>query len=162
MGILLCYFLYFPILLQQKTCTKMKTNNRRETILSKTEYDIMSIIWDINRSVSAREIYEQLDPKPAYTTLATEMRMLYEKGFVDYFKKDGEGKTHYYIAKIGKGEYVRKAMHDVKKTFFGGSLRSMLSYFIREEELTEEELVSFLHEMEEDIMKSEEFATALK
>ena len=87
MGILLCYFLYFPILLQQKTCTKMKTNNRRETILSKTEYDIMSIIWDINRSVSAREIYEQLDPKPAYTTLATEMRMLYEKGFVDYFKK---------------------------------------------------------------------------
>ena len=151
MGILLCYFLYFPILLQQKTCTKMKTNNRRETILSKTEYDIMSIIWDINRSVSAREIYDLLDPKPAYTTLATEMRMLYEKGFVDYFKKDGEGKTHYYIAKIGKGEYVRKAMHDVKKTFFGGNLRSMLSYFIREEELSEEELINFLHEMEEQL-----------
>ena len=151
MGILLCYFLYFPILLQQKTCTKMKTNNRRETILSKTEYDIMSIIWDINRSVSTREIYDLLDPKPAYTTLATEMRMLYEKGFVDYFKKDGEGKTHYYIAKIGKGEYVRKAMHDVKKTFFGGNLRSMLSYFIREEELSEEELINFLHEMEEQL-----------
>ena len=49
----------------------MKTNNRRENILSKTEYDIMSIIWDYNHSVSAREIYEQLDPKPAYTTLAT-------------------------------------------------------------------------------------------
>ena len=122
----------------------MKTNNRRETILSKTEYDIMSIIWDINRSVSAREIYEQLDPKPAYTTLATEM-------FVDYFKKDGEGKTHYYIAKIGKGEYVRKAMHDVKKTFFGGNLRSMLSFFIREEELSEDELINFLHEMEEQL-----------
>ena len=132
----------------------MKTNNRRETILSKTEYDIMSIIWDINRSASAREIYEQLDPKPAYTTLATEMRTLYEKGFVDHFKKDGEGKTHYYIAKVGKGEYVRKAMHDVKKTFFGGSLRSMLSYFIREEELTEEELVSFLHEMETETLSN--------
>ena len=129
----------------------MKTNNRRETILSKTEYDIMSIIWDINHSVSAREIYEQLDPKPAYTTLATEMRTLYEKGFVDYFKKGGEGKTHYYIAKVGKGEYVRKAMHDVKKTFFGGSLRSMLSYFIREEELTEEELISFLHSLESEV-----------
>lgn len=46
-------------------------------------------------------------------------------------------------------------MHDVKKTFFGGSLRSMLSYFIQEEELTEEELVSFLHEMEEDRVKNE-------
>ena len=152
----MCFVLSFHIILQQKTSTDMKTNNRRESILSKTEYDIMSIIWDINRSVSAREIYNLLDPKPAYTTLATEMRMLYEKGFVDYFKKDGEGKTHYYIAKIGKGEYVRKAMHDVKKTFFGGNLRSMLSFFIREEELSEEELINFLHEMEEDIMKSEE------
>ena len=133
----------------------MRTTNRRETILSKTEYDIMSIIWDINRSVSAREIYELLDPKPAYTTLATEMRMLYEKGFVDYFKKDGEGKTHYYIAKIGKGEYVRKAMHDVvKKTFFGGNLRSMLSFFIREEELSEEELINFLHEMESELTEN--------
>ena len=132
----------------------MKTNNRREAILSKTEYDIMSIIWDINRSVSAREIYELLDPKPAYTTLATEMRMLYEKGFVDYFKKDGEGKTHYYIAKIGKGEYVRKAMHDVKKTFFGGNLRSMLSFFIREEELSEVELINFLHEMESELTEN--------
>ena len=137
--------------MQQKTSTEMKTTNKREAILSKTEYDIMSIIWDINRSVSASEIYEQLDPKPAYTTLATEMRMLYEKGFVDYFKKDGEGKTHYYIAKIGKGEYVRKAMHDVKKTFFGGNLRSMLSFFIREEELSEEELINFLHEMESEL-----------
>ena len=141
----------FPHTFAAETSKKMKTNNRREAILSKTEYDIMSIIWDINRSVSAREIYELLDPKPAYTTLATEMRMLYEKGFVDYFKKDGEGKTHYYIAKIGKGEYVRKAMHDVKKTFFGGNLRSMLSYFIREEELSEVELINFLHEMEEQL-----------
>ena len=154
MGILLCYFLYFPIILRQKTSKKMKTNNRREAILSKTEYDIMSIIWDINRSVSAREIYDLLDPKPAYTTLATEMRMLYEKGFVDYFKKDGEGKTHYYIAKVGKGEYVRKAMHDVKKTFFGGNLRSMLSFFIREEELSEEELINFLHEMESELTEN--------
>ena len=127
----------------------MKTTNRREAILSKTEYDIMSIIWDINHSVSAREIYDHLpEPQPAYTTLANEMRMLYEKGFVDHFKKDGEGKTHHFIAKIGRAEYVRKAMHDVKKTFFGGSLRSMLSYFIREEEISEEELVAFLHEME--------------
>ena len=138
------------IILQQKQHKRdMKTTNRRESILSKTEYDIMSIIWDINHSVSAREIYDQLpEPKPAYTTLANEMRMLFEKGFVDHFKKDGEGKTHHFVAKVGRAEYVRKAMHDVKRTFFGGSLRSMLSYFIREEEISEEELIEFLHEME--------------
>ena len=133
----------------------MKTTNRRESILSKTEYDIMSIIWDTGRSVSARDIYDRLpEPKPAYTTLATEMRTLYEKGFVDYFKKEGEGKTHYYIPKVGRAEYLRRAMHDVKRTFFGGSLRSMLSFFIHEEEFTEEELISFLHDVEEELRAS--------
>ena len=134
----------------------MKTTSKKGSLLSKTQYDIMSIIWDFNHSVSAREIYEQLPtPKPAYTTLATEMRTLYEKGFVDYFKKDGEGKTHYYIAKVGRAEYIRKAMHDVKKTFFGGNLRSMFSYFIREEKFTEEELINFLHELESEFKDNE-------
>ena len=112
----------------------------------------MSLIWDFNHSVSVRDIYDQLpEPKPAYTTLATEMRTLFEKGFVDHFKKDGEGKTHYFIAKVGRAEYIRKAMHDVKKTFFGGNLRSMLSYFIREEELSESELIDFLHDIEAEL-----------
>ena len=53
------------------------------------------------------------------------------------------------MARVGRAEYVRKVMHDVKRTFFGGSLRSMLSYFIREEEISEEELIEFLHEMED-------------
>lgn len=125
---------------------------KRETTLSKNEYDIMSILWDFNHSVSAREIYDRIEePRPAYTTLATEMRTLFEKGFVDYFKREGEGKSHQYVAKVGRAEYVRRTMLDVKKTFFGGSLRSMLSYFIQEEELTEEELIGFLREMEESL-----------
>lgn len=126
--------------------------SKRGTTLSKTEFDIMSILWDFNHSVSAREIYEKMeDPKPAYTTLATQMRTLFEKGYVDFFKKEGEGKTHQYIAKVGRAEYVRRTMLDVKKTFFGGSLRSMLSYFIQEEELSEEELLAFLRDMEAEL-----------
>ena len=149
-----CLFFAHNFAAENNKQRDMKTTNRRESILSKTEYDIMSIIWDFNHSVSAREIYDQLpEPKPAYTTLATEMRTLYEKGFVDHFKKDGEGKTHHYMARVGRAEYVRKAMHDVKRTFFGGSLRSMLSYFIREEEISEEELVDFLHQMEEELIE---------
>ncbi len=124
---------------------------RKETTLSKTEYDIMSILWNINHSASVREIYEHIqDPKPAYTTLANEMRTLFEKGFVDYFKKEGEGKTHRYIAKVGRAEYIRRSMQDVKKDFFGGSFRSMLCFFIKEENLSEEELRGFLHDMESE------------
>lgn len=116
----------------------------------------MSILWEMNHSASARDIYEKIEePRPAYTTLANELRTLFEKGFVDYFKKEGEGKSHRYIAKVGRAEYVRRTMLDVKKTFFGGSLRSMLSYFIQEEELTEEELLDFLREMESELNENQ-------
>lgn len=128
----------------------------REHTLSKKEYDIMSILWELNQSVSARDIYERIEePRPAYTTLANELRMLCEKGFVDYFKREGEGKTYRYKAIVGRAEYVRRTILDVKKTFFGGSLRSMLSYFIQEEELTEEELLDFLREMESELNENQ-------
>ena len=59
------------------------------------EFQIMSALWDINRSACAWDILDRFeDPKPAYTTIATYMKVLREKGYVDYFKNKGEGKTH--------------------------------------------------------------------
>ena len=93
----------------------MKTTNRREGILSKTEYDIMSIIWDVNRSVSAREIYDLLpEPQPAYTTLANEMRMLYEKGFVDHFK-DASLHRPYRQSRIRPQGHARREAHLLRR-----------------------------------------------
>lgn len=115
----------------------------------------MSILWDINHSACGRDILERYeDPKPIYTTLATYMKILYEKGFVDFFKKEGEGKTQWHIAKVSRKEYTRMTMESVKKDFFGNSLKSMFCYFIKEENLTPEdiqELLASLNEEEDNI-----------
>lgn len=106
----------------------------------------MSILWDINHSACAWDILERYEePKPAYSTIASYMRILYEKGYVDYFKTKSEGKTHMYIAKVTRAEYTRKTMQDVKKKFFGGSLKSMLCFFVKDNDLTEEEVKDLLN-----------------
>ena len=86
----------------------------------------------------------------AYTTIATYLKMLYERGYVDFFKNKGEGKTHMYVAKIGRAEYTRKTMQEVKKNFFDGSVKSMLSFFVKEENLTAKDIQELLQLIEEE------------
>ena len=120
---------------------KHKTNT-----LTKAEFDVMSVLWDINHSATINNILERFtEPKPAYTTVATYMKLLLEKGYVDYFKMKGEGKAKIYQAKITRAEYTRQVMADVKKDFFGGSLRSMLNFFVKEENLSDAEIADLLN-----------------
>lgn len=123
---------------------------RKEKTLTKVEFQIMSILWDINHAACGHDILEKYEePKPTYTTIATYMKILYEKGFVDYFKKEGQGKTQWYIAKITRQGYTRMTMQSVKKNFFDDSLKSMFSYFIKEEKLSTEEIMELLNTIEE-------------
>ena len=51
---------------------------KKDNTLTRVEFQIMSIIWDINHSACARDIIERYDePKPAYTTVATNLKVLY-------------------------------------------------------------------------------------
>lgn len=124
---------------------------RKDNTLTKVEFQIMSILWDINHSACAWDILERYkEPKPAYTTIATYMKVLYEKGYVDYFKNKGEGKTHLYIAKVTRAEYARMTMQEMKKSLFDGSIKSMLSFFVKEENLTAEEIKELLNLIEQE------------
>lgn len=124
---------------------------RKDNTLTKVEFQIMSILWDINHSACAWDILERYEePKPAYTTIATYMKVLYEKGYVDYFKNKGEGKTHLYIAKVTRAEYARMTMQEMKKSLFDGSIKSMLSFFVKEEKLTAEEIKELLNLIEQE------------
>lgn len=118
---------------------------RKDNTLTKMEFQIMSILWDINHSACGWDILNRFEePKPAYTTIATYLKVLYEKGYVDFFKNKGEGKTHMYVAKVTRAEYTRQTMQDMKKNMFDGSLKSMFSFFVTEEKLTEEDISELL------------------
>lgn len=124
---------------------------RKENTLTKVEFDVMTILWNLNRPACAWDVVNEWpDPKPAYTTIATYLKVLYEKGYVDFSKNKGEGKTHKFVALVTRAEYTRRTMQEVKKNFFGGNLKSMFSYFVREENLSAAEIRELLNSVAEE------------
>ena len=119
--------------------------------LTKAEIQIMNILWEKPEGACVHDIIEEYaEPKPAYTTIATFMKILLNKKFVAY-RKD-TGKTHIYYPLMTKEEYTRKVMNEVKDNFFGGSKSSLLTFFVREEKLTEaeiEELIDIIKQTNE-------------
>ena len=88
------------------------------------------------------ECYEE--PVPAYTTTATFLKILTQKGFTSAEKREGDGKTFFFRPLISKNEYRKHVVDDVKNSFFGGSIKSFVSLFVKDEKLSEEELKELL------------------
>lgn len=113
--------------------------------LTKAEMEIMNILWDEGKAMSTHAIIAKYpEPRPAYSTIATFMKILTTKEFVS-FRKGSEGdKTFYFYPQISRAEYTRRFMKEVKDSFFGGSLKSLICFFAEEEEISDKDLQEIL------------------
>ncbi len=109
--------------------------------LTKVELQLMNVLWDMGAGFVNDILDNMSDPKPAYNTVSTFMRILVNKGFVGY---EAMGKSHRYYPLISRKEYVEEYMNGVKNTFFKGSLKSMLSFFAQHEKLSTSEVDSII------------------
>ena len=83
--------------------------------LTRAEEQIMHILWEINQGF-IKDILEKTDePKPAYNTVSTIVRILEKKGFIGY---KAYGKTHQYYPLISKETYRKELMGNVVKNYF--------------------------------------------
>ncbi len=94
--------------------------------LTKAEEQIMQILWNIEKGFVKDIIAGMDDPKPAYNTVSTIVRILESKGFVAH---EEFGKSHRYYPKVSKKEYTKFKMNDVVKNYFGNSARQVVSFF---------------------------------
>ena len=118
----------------------MKQNNE-ERQLTKAEMEIMNVLWEKAEGMTTHEIIEEYpEPKPAYSTIATFLKILTNKGFIQSRKQEGGGKTFVFTPTISREAYTNRVMKEVKSTFFGNSLKSMLSFFAKQEEVSEKDL----------------------
>ena len=118
----------------------MKQNNE-ERQLTKAEMEIMNELWERGEGMTTHEIIEEYpEPKPAYSTIATFLKILTNKGFIQSRKQEGGGKTFVFTPTISREAYTNRVMKEVKSTFFGNSLKSMLSFFAKQEEVSEKDL----------------------
>lgn len=117
------------------------SRNKDERTLTRAEMEIMNILWDAATPMTTHAIIERMpEPKPAYSTVATFLKILCTKEFVNFRKTEGAGKTHEYFPMMSREFYARKFMKEVKSSLFGGSLKSLISFFIEDEELSDDEL----------------------
>lgn len=117
--------------------------NRNEYTLTKSEMQVMNALWSAGKALDVHEVVARYDePRPAYTTISTFLKILTTKGFVDW--KKGNGKQYLYFPVISRAEYTSRVMKDVKDNFFGGSASSLVRFFVEEEKLSEAELKELL------------------
>ena len=107
--------------------------------LTKAETQVMNALWSLPQGQGrSSEIMEHMpEPKPALTTLLTFLKILKEKGFVATEKL---GKGQLFKALVSRNDYTRTYMKEVKNAFFGGSLSSLVSFFVKNEELSQQEI----------------------
>ena len=130
------------------TSNQNHMTNHKNYTLTRAELQVMEVLWSVGKACDVHEVVERYaEPRPAYTTISTFMKILSTKGFVDF--KKGQGKQHLYFPLISKDEYTSRVMRDVKNSFFGGSVSSFLSFFLKEENLSREELEELLLKVKE-------------
>jgi BlaI family penicillinase repressor len=107
--------------------------------LTKTEEQLMELIWDKKEIFMKDIIDEYPDPKPATTTIATLLKRMQNKGFVAY---NLMGNSRQYYALVKKSDYFSKHVNSLVKDFFGSSALQFASFFTRQADMTAEELES--------------------
>lgn len=109
--------------------------------LTKAEEQIMQVLWDLKEAF-VKDILEKLpEPKPAYNTVSTIVRILQDKGFVDH---KAFGKSHRYFPVIDKETYTRKFLRNFIGNYFNNSFPQMVSFFAQEENIDLKELEEIL------------------
>lgn len=112
--------------------------------LTKAEEDIMQILWQLKKANVKAIIGEFPEPKPAYNTVSTIVRILENKGFVDYIK---EGKGHVYYPLVDKQDYSNQSLNKLVDNYFQGSFKSMVSFFVKKNDMSVKDLEAVLKEM---------------
>lgn len=109
--------------------------------LTKAEEQIMQELWE-SEGGFVKDIIDRLpEPKPAYNTVSTIIRILETKGFVGH---ESFGKSHRYFPIISKEEYKKIITGKLLTNYFDNSATSMLSFFLEEKKLDVDELNQIL------------------
>lgn len=114
--------------------------------LTKAEEEIMQVLWELDAAFVKDMITELPEPKPAYNTVSTIVRILQQKGFVGH---EIHGKSHKYHPLITKHAYTKSFMKGFVERYFSGSYQQMVSFFTKEDNLSLNELEQLLKKLKD-------------
>ena len=110
--------------------------------LTRAELEVMQILWRKERCVVHDVLEEFEEPRPAYNTVSTIVRILEKKGFVGH---KAYGKTYEYYPLVSKEEYTNRYMQGVLHNFFDGSVSRLVSFFSAHQSISTKEVDEIMH-----------------
>ncbi len=113
--------------------------------LTAQEEDVMLVIWRKNGGFIKEFLEEMPLPRPPYTTLASVVKNLERKG---YLQAKRYGNTYHYTPAVDETEYKRAFLSGVVRNYFANSYRDMVTFFAQEEKLSPDELQEILRMIE--------------
>lgn len=118
-----------------------KITTMEENYLTKAEEQIMQILWVLEKGY-VKDIIERLpEPKPAYNTVSTIVRILESKGYVGHV---AIGKSHEYFPLLARTDYTRKYFKTFLNNYFGSSFKQFVSFFAAEKDINPQEMEELL------------------
>ena len=118
--------------------------------ITKAQEEVLKLIWEIENGAVADVLDNFPEPKPAYNTVATVIKVLEKKGYVGHRTY---GKTHVYYPLVSREEYANHVVKEAFTGLFNGSLHQMVSPFIRSRSISISELEELRHMLESEIEK---------
>lgn len=119
--------------------------------LTKAEEQIMQTLWKVESGFLGDIVREMPDPKPHSNTVATLLKILIEKNFVDI---EVYGRMHKYFPLVSKQNYSRSRVKSLVKKYFDGSFSNIVSSMVKENNLSIEELELLLKQIKKEKKKS--------
>jgi BlaI family transcriptional regulator, penicillinase repressor len=112
--------------------------------LTKAEEQVMQAVWKVKEGF-IRDILDALPaPKPHQNTVSTILKILVEKDFVGI---KVYGRQHQYHALVTKDAYSKSSIKNIVKGYFGGSFSDAVSFMVKENNLSVEELETILTQL---------------
>lgn len=101
--------------------------------LTKAEEQIMQVLWRLRQAFIKDIVAALPEPRPAYNTVGTFLKILEEKGFVTRTKM---GNVYSYTPLVAQRDYSHKNIRSLVSKYFNGSSEKLLSFMVEEKELT--------------------------
>lgn len=132
----------------QGACVYQSENLEKMKELTKAEEQIMQLLWEQEKAFVKDLVDQMPDPKPAYNTVSTIIRILEKKGFVGH---NAYGKTHEYFPLVSKKDYTRGYMKSFISNYFSGSFQEMVSFFAKEDKMSVADLDELMDDVRRDL-----------
>ncbi|MBN1111578.1 MAG: BlaI/MecI/CopY family transcriptional regulator [Bacteroidales bacterium] len=116
--------------------------------LTRAEEQIMQILWKLEKAFVKEIVDEMEEPKPAYNTVSTIIRILEKKEYVTH---KSYGKSHRYYPLMSRDEYRSQFFSGFLSRFFSGSFKQLVSAFSEEEDMSISEMESLKKIIEDKI-----------